>query len=201
MMPTHVLWESIIKCNSPNDMNEECWGKLRIIAKNMIKTHYSDDYNDISGKKLIYTIEKDELNEIEDKILFYKRINFLYAFALEWERQNLIEIDERKSRRYKKQTIKNQYRGVYLKYKKVYDNGLEFGKKHLFGKHLRNTFYETIESLGIKTFQNYDGNSFPFVESLILFFCDDAHQDETPIQAYTRWRENHPTVAGEATES
>ena len=152
------LWCTILECNRQNNL----------------------------GEKLVDYLENYKWSELEEIILFYKKIKFLYDFSKEYDKQDKKKREEDKiknGQRKRKITLEK-----YMNYSKVYDAGVYFGGQYKTGNHLKNIFYETIDSLGFKTFQNCDSTYSILAESLIEFFCNVIREDETPMQGYLRWR-------------
>lgn len=169
MLSTHELWDAILKCDTQSEMSVECWEKIRFIAKNMIEEDFTCGSRSDRGEKLANALGYDGLNALKEVSNFENKVKFLNEFALYWnDNMNLC--------------------GVF---------NATIGKKS--GVHprtdqsLRNKFYDVINSLGIKTIRTGDRYS-PLVESLLLFFCDEAHENATPMETYKRWKENHAAL-------
>lgn len=166
MITAHMLWESILECDSPSDLSDECWERLYLIARNMNDGKFSTGSERDVSKKLINALGYKNFDDFREPFRLKDKIKFLYDVSHVW--------DENK-----------------LNLEKVFAKEVHFAGYPLKGQSLKNKLKKVLDSLNIGRLNNPDSSS-RTLQSLMLYFCDDALEGETPMDTYKRWDAGHP---------
>ncbi len=166
MHPTHELWKEISQCEIPDSLSKEGWRQLQTIANRMINRDFRRGSKAELGEKLLLALGYNDIQELRQAIQLEDYVEFISEFALLWDKDmNYIQIF-------------NGNTQVWLA-------GCVYS-----GDTLKNKFFlEALPALGIKPLSKSGGVS-PSIESLLLFFCDEALATETPMETYERWKES-----------
>lgn len=181
MHPTHELWKEISLCDSPSNMSNQGWERLRIIAKNMSEMN-------------VYSIKaKDRLDSLLEALLYNGWEEFEYDCKLEEKIKFLYNIAKISS--------KNNFI-----LETAERNGVVFAGRTFSFQSFRNKLKEILDSLNIGRLNNKNHKyGYRELHILLMHFEEEIYtakqenrEEVSPMEIYKEWDAEFPYTATES---